>query len=762
MKIVEYKLKPSFSYIVEVTKECGRNTVTVSKDGVREIKKEIQPGHRFHVEDDNPNWIEKHWRVELKKCRNGLVQQEFEFSPVDEHAGDNGVLIKHKLSGVNLAEALDGKTNEVNITRVFEDGVFLGSSDFYYLQILTHLFEGRLNRDGTPYSGPPRYERVISGYFGEKEYSEVNSRDIKTTDIDEMQFSMWTFKPVENETEDAAGVADEHAQWLLRMTQSIGVDYLDKLPPFHLLDVERSASKSEVKARFRGLSKSFHPDKLIHQREKKELFERIFVLLQNAYQGLKSADETEKEKFRVEAESASQIFAHSQHVIELLPFHWTKIDDDKNETNGRYILNVASHINSTLLNVTDEVESESTEQLWVTFMYSMSRAVVGVVDLAARHLAQLGIKVGAYGCGLYKDFPTEKDDLLGVKTDPICSQFHRRETPNVHVIVETLPGRRRDTETGELVMVPPDQEVVIDNAMFKYFYASVPDGNTTQFLPHNLIEFAKAGRRVWESTHLVRKMRKEDFSSADFISNISIVAFLDGTGLGETNQDVVSTISSSFPGLARRFVNDDVYVGVAHCGFGDEYTDENDSISQRSVDCSKLEVSRLPDIKIYAPNATEGESLLRGQFGDRRDVQIALESMGNVIRMIVGGEDSDEDDDLDEIDDIDEASDEGGGSCGNPQPPPSDLDLDLDEIEGVEETPLLEMTPEEDFQSPPLAGAPKKPKLASPDKRETIDGGRDNKSRDRVAGFETRQQARRGGGKILGGGGGGGGGFISA
>ena len=87
--------------------------------------------------------------------------------------------------------------------------------------------------------------------------------------------------------------------------------------------------------------------------------------------------------------------------------------------------------------------------------------------------------------------------------------------------------------------------------------------------------------------------------------------------------------------------------------------------------------------------------------------------------------------------------------------------MDLDEIEGVEETPLLEMNPEADTQTPPLAEAPKKPKLASPDKREQIDGGRDNKSRDRVAAFESRQKARRGGGKILGGGGGGGGGFIS-
>eukprot|EP00975_Prorocentrum_lima_P019115 4022124-Prorocentrum_lima.AAC.1 len=66
--------------------------------------------------------------------------------------------------------------------------------------------------------------------------------------------------------------------------------------------------------------------------------------------------------------------------------------------------------------------------------------------------------------------------------------------------------------------------------------------------------------------------------------------------------------------------------------------------------------------------------------------------------MMIGGEDGDEGD-LDEIDDIKEASDEGGGSCGNTQPPPPS-DLDLDEIEGVEKTPQLEMNSEEDTQAP--------------------------------------------------------------
>lgn len=198
------------------------------------------------------------------------------------------------------------------------------------------------------------------------------------------EFSMWQFRAVAGEGPDdgAASEAadDEHFDWLLRTTRSIGIDYLDRLPPWHLLDVEREASKKDVKARFRELSRSFHPDKLVNAPEKKELYERIFLLLQNAYQGLKSANEAEREEFRVRAESSSQLFAHSQYVVELLPFHWTKIekgDEDEGDAEGtsgsdRYILNVASHLNTTLLDdgTQQEETGESPVQLWVTFMYS--------------------------------------------------------------------------------------------------------------------------------------------------------------------------------------------------------------------------------------------------------------------------------------------------------------------------------------------------------------------------------------------------------
>jgi hypothetical protein len=268
-----------------------------------------------------------------------------------------------------------------------------------------------------------------------------------------------------------------------------------------------------------------------------------------------------------------------------------------------------------------EEEREPSIQIWVVFMYSarcgMSRTIRGMVDLAAAHLKQFdGIKVGAYGCGLYQEFPPAKNDPTGVKSDPICKQFERRETPNVHVIVETLPGKVKD-ENGDFVEVPLDQEVVEANAQFKHFYASVAEGNTTQFYPHNFIKFARSGKRVWDYSHLVRRMAAADFNDPSFIGNSSIVAFFDGTGNGDTDSDVNDAIRSALPGVAHRFSKDELYIGTANCGYGDDFDDNT-----KHVDCSTLDVSWLPDIKVYGQNDTKGVSLLRGQFGDRRDVQI--------------------------------------------------------------------------------------------------------------------------------------------
>jgi hypothetical protein len=309
-------------------------------------------------------------------------------------------------------------------------------------------------------------------------------------DPSDQEHSMWTFKQIIDDESNETDTVDEHVEWLEKKTEMIGIDYLEEMPPWDLLDVDRSADKKSVKSRFRELSRSFHPDKMMHHPEKKDLFEKIFVLLQNAYQGLKSGSDSDKQRFRKEGDTGSQLFTHSQNIVELLPIYWTKIEQDESTTEvkdgvSRYILNVASHLNSTLVDSTvTQEESEPKAQLWVVFMYSpkcgMSRTVRGMVDLAAAHLERnFNIKVGAYACGLYKGFEAAKNDPIGVSSDPICAQFQRKETPNVHVIVETLPGKKIN-EDGVLVDVPLDLELVIENAKFKHFYAAVPDGTTSE------------------------------------------------------------------------------------------------------------------------------------------------------------------------------------------------------------------------------------------------------------------------------------------
>ncbi|KAL7519582.1 hypothetical protein ACHAWX_004341, partial [Stephanocyclus meneghinianus] len=638
------------------------------------------------------------------------------------------------------------------------------------MRMITNMNNEGHYYDGTPME--PAMSWLMSGYFGQQEYSEVMPRStLQAGAADDQEYSMWTFKQVTrdyeaNETSDAV---DEHVEWLEKKTEMIGIDYLEEMPPWDLLDVDREASKKEVKSRFRELSRSFHPDKLLHHPKKKELFEKIFILLQNAYQGLKSGNEGEKERFRAEGDTGSQLFTHSQNIVELLPIYWTKIESDESTTGAsgnvnRYILNVASHLNSTLVDGTvSEAESEPTVQLWVVFMYSpkcgMSRAVRGMIDIAAAHLEKNhNIKVGAYACGLYKGYEAARNDPIGVSSDPICAQFQRRETPNVHVIVETLPGKKFD-ENGTLVSVPLDPELVKENANFKHFYAAVPDGNTVEFYPENFIKFAKQGKRVWDYSHLVRKMTRSDFNTTHFTKNISLVAYFDGTGSGETNDEVVDAIKGSLPGVAHRFLHDGLYVGFASCGYGDEDDDTR-------VDCSQRNVSWLPDVKFYGENDTVGISLLRGQFGDRRDVQIALESMGNILRMILGGEDNNED----EFEEMKEPQEPGSeDSCQQQTPPPEYNDeINFPKLDEPDTVPLLEEKKKYDEVNPQLEKkdtplleddkGPRKPKLAGGEKRSELDRGpRESKIRDRVAGFDSRKNKRVGGGALMGGGGGGGG-----
>jgi len=638
LKVVKVQETLDTTYTLELEKSCGEKMLVRNPwaGGRVETKYEYEAGTRIFIRGDDPAEMVRHVRVELRKCRVNTMEQEFVFVPAveddvgDVKSGNVPFIIRHKLSGLDLSLALgasSSSSSSIYIDAVFPKDLFYKSDEYFFLKSSDH---GHGNRHQHHHH---QYSLLVSGAFGEIEYSEARLMSIfNDPKVEEDPYSMWTFKeivdPQQHQTimEQRGAWVDEHAVWLERTTAKLGIDYLQEIAPWHLLDVEREASKNDVKSRFRELSKYFHPDKVV-QVEKKEIFEKIFILLQNAYEGLKSTDERQKQRFRSSADSDSQLFAHSRHVVELLPFHWSKIGGGEGGSDGndfRYVINATSHLNNlTDTEISVNGTSNASEQLWVVFLYSarcsMSRTVVGFIDLAAEHLEKFeNIKVGAYGCGLYSDTPVSSHDPLGVTTDPICKQFQRMETPNVHLVVETISGNDLTLE---------------ENSKFKYFYSAIPYGNTTEFLPHNFIQFAKNGKRIWDDLHLVKKMTSLDFTDQEFVDKYSVVAFVDGTKSsgGTVDHEVHDAVLYVLPGLARRFSNANVYIGIASCG-GHDW----DPLDERHVDCSLLDVSWLPDVKIYGMNETEGMSLLRGPFGDRRDVQIAFESMGNTLNVILG------------------------------------------------------------------------------------------------------------------------------
>ena len=88
------------------------------------------------------------------------------------------------------------------------------------------------------------------------------------------------------------------------------------MPPWTILDVERDANVSDVKERFRALSRTLHPDKM-RDPEDRKVSEAVFPLIQSAYAGLK--DSKEAEHFRQNAEADEFLFSRSRHVEELTP-----------------------------------------------------------------------------------------------------------------------------------------------------------------------------------------------------------------------------------------------------------------------------------------------------------------------------------------------------------------------------------------------------------------------------------------------------------
>ena len=75
-------------------------------------------------------------RVELKRCRPGLRDQEFAYTLQGEQDGVHEfATIRHVPTGVELAVAVGGDDPLFNVTRVFDDGLFLGSDEYVHLKV---------------------------------------------------------------------------------------------------------------------------------------------------------------------------------------------------------------------------------------------------------------------------------------------------------------------------------------------------------------------------------------------------------------------------------------------------------------------------------------------------------------------------------------------------------------------------------------------------------------------------------------------------
>ena len=166
--IAELRTGHPFAYVVEVVRPCGPMGYTMDADGRVNVVQQFQAGARVDVPTDDPNVIMRHIRVSLRKCRRGMPEQVFEVVSAtaggaadDIAATDGTVVIRHPLTGLHLSSALDARSsNTLNITQVFEDGLFEGSGDYFFLKI--NVME----------EGHHKYYYLVNGRFGEKEYSE--------------------------------------------------------------------------------------------------------------------------------------------------------------------------------------------------------------------------------------------------------------------------------------------------------------------------------------------------------------------------------------------------------------------------------------------------------------------------------------------------------------------------------------------------------------------------------------------------------------
>lgn len=124
---------PVFQYVVKVNAGCG-NVQRFFQGGVLTENYQFPPGAQLSITTDDETKIDKYYKVELRKCRMGLAAQEFTFRKGDDDDGE--IIIVHKGTGSPLTTLMGAATPFVNITQVWEDGIFDGSGDYYVSVIL--------------------------------------------------------------------------------------------------------------------------------------------------------------------------------------------------------------------------------------------------------------------------------------------------------------------------------------------------------------------------------------------------------------------------------------------------------------------------------------------------------------------------------------------------------------------------------------------------------------------------------------------------
>lgn len=120
--------KPAFRYVVKVKQACGM--VQKYFNGQTIVANYQYPeGSEIHIDHDDPDMIQQNFKVELRKCRHGVKAQEFTFQQGSDDTA--GIIAVHKNTERHLSSMVGAVGDAINLTQVWDDGLFDGSGDYF-------------------------------------------------------------------------------------------------------------------------------------------------------------------------------------------------------------------------------------------------------------------------------------------------------------------------------------------------------------------------------------------------------------------------------------------------------------------------------------------------------------------------------------------------------------------------------------------------------------------------------------------------------